>query len=78
MIKENIFYKIPGIDSSGWKYEDYENFIKNDNNNINFFTQCRNLVNKIKLFKNSWPFLKPVETKDAMNYYEVIKDPMGN
>jgi len=76
-IPENLFYKIPGIDCSGWKYEDYENFIKNDNNNINFYTQCRNLVNKIKQIKNAWPFLKPVDPKEVPDYYEVIKEPMG-
>jgi histone acetyltransferase len=77
VIGENLFYKISGIDKSGWKYEDYENFIKNDNNNINFYTQCRNLVNKIKQTKNSWPFLKPVDPKEVPDYYEVIKEPMG-
>jgi hypothetical protein len=52
--------------------------IKNDNNNISFFTQCRNLVNKIKQNKNSWPFSKPVDSKEVPDYYDVIGDPMGN
>jgi len=62
---------------AGWTFNDYENMIKNDNNNINFFTQCRNLVNKIKQNKNSWPFIKPVDPKEVPDYYEVIKEPMG-
>ena len=76
VISKKLFDKIPGISESLWQYKDYEHMIKNDHNNINFFTQCRNLVTKIKQNKNSWPFLKPVDPKYVQDYYEVIKYPM--
>jgi histone acetyltransferase len=76
LISEKDFKKIPGISESGWDFKDYENMIKNDYSNINFFTQCRNLVTKIKNNKNSWPFLKPVDQSEVPDYYEVIKEPM--
>ena len=50
--------------------------IKNDYTNVNFFTQCRNIIAKMKNNKNSWPFLKPVDPKEVPNYYETIKEPM--
>jgi histone acetyltransferase len=73
---EKLFYAIPGVEESGYSYEEYEKFAKNENNNTNFYTQCRNIINKIKSNKNSWPFLKPVDSKEVPDYYEVIKDPM--
>ena len=76
VISKKLFDKIPGISESLWQYKDYEHMIKNDHNNINFFTQCRNLVTKIKQNKNSWPFLKPVDPKYVQDYYEIIKDQM--
>jgi hypothetical protein len=75
-LTETMFRIIPGIEDSGWEYKDYENFIKNDINNENFYTQCKKLLDKIRNNKNSWPFLKPVETSEAIDYYEVIKEPM--
>ncbi len=71
-----MFSKIPGIDESSWEYKDYEKFIKNDISNENFYTQCKKLIDKIRNNKNSWPFLKPVETSDAADYYDVITEPM--
>lgn len=76
LISESQFKKIPGITESGWDYKDYENMIKNDYSNVNFFTQCRNIIAKMKNNKNSWPFLKPVDPKEVPNYYETIKEPM--
>lgn len=28
--------------------------------------------------ENSWPFRKPVDAKKVPDYYDIIKDPMGN
>jgi histone acetyltransferase len=76
IIPKQLFDKIPGIKQSGWQYSDYENFVKNDSSNINFYAQCRNLIQKLKLAKNAWPFLKPVDPKEVPDYYEIIKEPM--
>ncbi len=46
-------------------------------NNVNLLTQCRNIIQKIRQNKNSWPFLTPVNKSEVLDYYDVIKDPMG-
>lgn len=77
-ISENMFNAIPGIVESNWEYKDYINLANNSNTNVNFYTQCKNIINKLRNNKNSWPFHKPVDFKEVPDYYEVIKEPMGN
>jgi len=76
VIPEEVFNKIPGMKDSGWCYEDYERMLTNDQNNINFVTQCKNIITKTKQQKNAWPFLTPVDPKEVPTYKDVIKDPM--
>jgi histone acetyltransferase len=76
-ISENLFNLIPGIKENNWEYTDYMNLINNSNSNLNFLSQCRNVINKLKMYKNSWPFHNPVDVKDVPDYYDVIKEPMG-
>lgn len=84
-ISEKFFNSIPGLLDAGWSYKDYQKIMyiyivyqrTNDNSNVNFFTQCKNLITKVKNHKSSWPFLKPVDVKEVPDYYEVIKEPMG-
>lgn len=52
-------------------------FICSSENNVNLMTQCKNIIQKIKQNKNSWPFLTPVNKSEVVDYYDVIKDPMG-
>jgi histone acetyltransferase len=67
---------IPGIQESGWDYEkDYLPLTKNEQK-LDFITQCRNIINKIKEEKSSQPFLYPVNREQVVDYYEIIKDPM--
>lgn len=75
-IPEEVFNKIPGIKESGWSYEDYEKMMSNDHNNINFVTQCKNIIAKVKQQKNSWPFHSPVDPSEVPTYKDVIKNPM--
>ncbi len=53
------------------------NFNFRNENNVNFLTQCKNIIQKIKQNKNSWPFLTPVNKSEVPDYYDVIKEPMG-
>lgn len=40
------------------------------------YSQLSNLLNMVKSHSAAWPFLKPVSTADAPDYYEYIKYPM--
>ena len=78
-VTKELFECIPGVKEAGWTYEDYkqqcENEIKEENDN-NFLTQCRNIINKLKNHDKSEPFRQPVSEKKAPGYYEMIKNPM--
>jgi len=76
ILSENLFLNIPGVTDGGWEYKDYLN-LANNNTNINFYTQCKNIIDKLRSDKNSWPFHKPVDLKEVPDYYDVIKEPMG-
>lgn len=34
-------------------------------------------MNKLQNHSSSWPFLKPVDKREVPDYYDVIKDPIG-
>jgi len=40
------------------------------------FALMQKLTKQLMLHKSSWAFVKPVDVKDAPNYYKVIKEPM--
>ncbi|KAL0842047.1 hypothetical protein ABMA28_014249 [Loxostege sticticalis] len=56
------------------------------NNSVNFanmkeltpkdFENLKRLVKQIQLHKNAWPFMEPVDPREAPTYYKVIKEPM--
>lgn len=35
-----------------------------------------NIVNKLKVMSESWPFIKPVNKKTVKDYYDIVKYPM--
>lgn len=41
------------------------------------FEHLKRLLKQIAAHKSSWPFMEPVDPKEAPDYYKVIKDPMG-
>lgn len=57
------------------------------NNSVNYanmkelsakdFENLKRLVKQIQLHKNAWPFMEPVDPREAPTYYKVIKEPMG-
>ena len=77
-ITEEIFNCIPGIKESGWTYNDYKIQCENEKleDNVNFFTQCRNIIDKLKKHKDSWAFRQPVGLQNAPDYNLKIKEPM--
>ncbi|XP_046808257.1 nucleosome-remodeling factor subunit NURF301 isoform X2 [Lucilia cuprina] len=38
--------------------------------------ELRKLIKQIRSHKNAWPFMEPVDPKEAPDYYKVIKEPM--
>lgn len=44
---------------------------------ILFFALSCRLLPPLQAHKMAWPFLEPVDTNDAPDYYRVIKEPMG-
>ncbi|XP_072944153.1 nucleosome-remodeling factor subunit NURF301 [Epargyreus clarus] len=56
------------------------------NNSVNYanmkeltakeFEHLKRLVKQIQLHKNAWPFMEPVDPREAPTYYKVIKEPM--
>ena len=77
-ITEELFNCIPGMKESGWTYKDYKIQCENEKqgDNVNFLTQCRNIIDKLKKNQNSWPFKEPVNPQQVQDYYQKIKDPM--
>ena len=77
-ITEELFNCIPGMKESGWTYKDYKIQCENEKqgDNVNFLTQCRNIIIKLKSHPNSWPFKEPVDPQYVQDYYQKIKEPM--
>ena len=77
-ITEELFNCIPGMKESGWTYKDYKIQCENEKqgDNVNFLTQCRNIINKLKAHPSAWPFKEPVDVQTVPDYYQKIKDPM--
>lgn len=56
------------------------------NNSVNYanmkeltakdFENLKRLVKQIQQHKNAWPFMEPVDPREAPTYYKVIKEPM--
>ncbi|XP_050741914.1 nucleosome-remodeling factor subunit NURF301 isoform X2 [Drosophila biarmipes] len=38
--------------------------------------ELKNVIKQIQLHKSAWPFMEPVDPKEAPDYYKVIKEPM--
>ncbi|EDW92692.2 uncharacterized protein Dyak_GE21036, isoform E [Drosophila yakuba] len=38
--------------------------------------ELKNLIKQMQLHKSAWPFMEPVDPKEAPDYYKVIKEPM--
>lgn len=57
------------------------------NNSVNYanmkeltikdFENLKRLIKQIQLHKNAWPFMEPVDPREAPTYYKIIKEPMG-
>jgi histone acetyltransferase len=77
-ITEELFNCIPGMKESGWTFNDYKIQCENERqgDNVNFLTQCRNIIKKLNEHTNSWPFKRPVDKLQVPDYYDKILEPM--
>lgn len=41
------------------------------------FENLKRLIKQIQLHKSAWPFMEPVDPREAPTYYKIIKEPMG-
>lgn len=41
------------------------------------FENLKKLIKQIQSHKSAWPFMEPVDPREAPMYYKVIKEPMG-
>jgi histone acetyltransferase len=74
-VKEFGFDDIPALKAVGWTREEYEKEKLADERS--FEEQCQEIINFLMNHENSWPFRKPVDTKQVRDYTEIIKTPMG-
>ena len=74
-LNEEIFECIPGVKEAGWTYEEYKRQCEKEKEgeNVNFITQCRNIIEKLKTNEKSRAFREPVDEKLAPGYHEKIK-----
>ena len=77
-ITKELFDCIPGIKESGWTFEEYKNQCEKEKQgeNVNFLTQCRNIINKLKNQEKSREFREPVDKNLVPDYYQTITEPM--
>ena len=73
--KEYSFDEIPALQAAGWTKEEYEREKLADERS--FEEQCEEIINFLLAHENSWPFRRPVDTKQVRDYNEIIKKPMG-
>lgn len=76
-IGKKLFDAIPGMKESGWTFDEDYIPLTNNEPKLDFVSQCRNIINKVREEKISQPFLVPVNREMVQDYYEIIKDPMG-
>ncbi|KAJ1554539.1 histone acetyltransferase [Nowakowskiella sp. JEL0078] len=67
---------MPGIKEAGWSPEMNKSIEDKHEPKSHLYNPLSKFVEELKIHSQSWPFLEPVS--GVPDYYEVIKDPMGN
>jgi len=75
-VKEFAIETIPGIKECGWKPEKTKVKEEHNDSENSVFHTFKTILSQVKNHNSSWPFLKPVETSEAPDYYDYIKYPM--
>lgn len=65
---------IPGVLEAGWKPPPEKSKDQVDPDDL--FSALKTVLQQIKTHANAWPFQKPVEKTEALDYYDHIKYPM--
>lgn len=76
--KEIPIESIPGIKEFRFKGFSDKRKVKDEPNDTEnaLLATFKTILNQLKNHNSSWPFLKPVETSEAPDYYDYIKHPM--
>lgn len=67
---------IPGLKETGWTQEMDE--LARKPKRPGHFQILQILLSEIQNHPSAWPFVQPVNRDEVPDYYEVIKEPMGN
>ncbi|XP_065225060.1 transcription initiation factor TFIID subunit 1 isoform X2 [Planococcus citri] len=58
------------------KLEKEINPLLNDDHQVRLSFILETILNKLKKMSESWPFIKPVDKKQVVDYYDIVKRPM--
>ncbi|CAG2112377.1 unnamed protein product [Medioppia subpectinata] len=76
-MKEISIEAIPGIkELSGFKIEKHKQREDRNDSENSLLSVFKTILTQVKNHNSSWPFLRPVETSEAPDYYDYIKYPM--
>eukprot|EP00826_Nyctotherus_ovalis_P065034 TRINITY_DN9550_c0_g1_i10.p1 TRINITY_DN9550_c0_g1~~TRINITY_DN9550_c0_g1_i10.p1 ORF type:complete len:371 (+),score=108.58 TRINITY_DN9550_c0_g1_i10:213-1325(+) len=73
--KKFAFEDVKGLKESGWTLEEYKQSMRQEEKEP-FYKQCKKILKAIGENSASWPFKKPVNTRDAPDYKEIVRCPM--
>jgi histone acetyltransferase len=68
------FVEIPGLLEAGWTQQGYNEAKGTEEKS--FEEQCNDILKTLYDHENAWPFRQAVSSRQAPDYYSVIKQPM--
>ena len=62
---------MPGVREAGWTEKSYQESMLGTEKSL--AEQCQEVINTLVLHENSWPFRKPVNCEEVVDYKDKIK-----